>query len=134
MRWTAAVFALLLAGCVERIITVRSEPPGATVFLDGDRVGETPCDVGYVWYGTRTLTLEKRSYLSVSQSVEFRAPWWQVFPFDLLTDVVIPLTITDRTELQFLLQEEPKERLDPKDVKARAVELREKSKEGGEKK
>ncbi len=129
MRWAAVVLALALAGCVERIITVRSQPAGATVYVDGDKAGETPCDVKYAWYGTRKVTIEKAGYASVSRDVELRAPWYQIFPLDFITDVLIPITITDRTELHFLLQEEKEGAADPEDVKKRAAELREKARE-----
>ena len=39
----AAVLGLVAAGCVERTITVRSDPPGALVYLDDVERGETPC-------------------------------------------------------------------------------------------
>jgi len=127
MRWLLLALPLALAGCVERILTVKSEPPGATVFVDGDRAGETPCDVKFTWYGTRTVTLEKAGFVSVSREVDLRTPWWQIFPLDFFTDVLIPFTITDRTEVQFLLQEEPKVEVDVDAVRKRAAELKEKA-------
>jgi hypothetical protein len=45
MRFALLALPLALAGCVERILTVRSEPPGAAVTVDGDPAGTTPCDV-----------------------------------------------------------------------------------------
>ena len=45
--------ALSQAGCVERFLAIHSDPPGAAVYLDGEKVGTTPCEVTYTWYGTR---------------------------------------------------------------------------------
>lgn len=128
MRLAVLLAPLLLGGCVERLISVRSEPPGAAVYLDGERAGETPCEIRYAWYGTRTLTLEKAGYSSISRDVPLRPPWWQIFPLDFITDILIPITLSDRTELHFLLREEKRERVDPDAIKKRADELREKTK------
>lgn len=119
---------LLLAGCVERILTVRSDPPGATVLIDGERAGETPCDVTYTWYGTRTVTLEKAGFVSLSRPVVLNPPWWQIFPIDFVADILIPFTIRDRSEVQFLLEREPETPLDVDALRKRAQELKEKSK------
>lgn len=123
-RVLAAAGMLLLCGCVERLVTVRSEPAGATVFFDDKEVGVTPCDIPYVWYGKRELTLEREGFRPVRDLLVLNAPWWQIFPCDLVTDVLIPFTIRDHVEVAFLL--EPM----PRDVRAevleRAAELRDK--------
>jgi hypothetical protein len=124
LRMLAVAGVFFLCGCVERIVTVRSEPAGATVFFDDKEVGVTPCDIPYIWYGKRELALERDGYRPVRDIVILNAPWWQIFPCDLVTDVLIPFTIRDRMEVAYLL--EPM----PKDVRAevlrRAAELREK--------
>ena len=97
----------VLAGCVERLISIRSEPTGADVFVDGERRGSTPHIERYSFYGGREITLVKKGYRSNRRLVELNAPWWQIFPFDLITDVVIPFTLTDRVELNIVLEKEP---------------------------
>ena len=39
--------------------------------------------------------------------LDLDAPWWQVFPFDFFTDVLIPFTFTDREKLEVELEKEP---------------------------
>ncbi len=129
MRWLVLIVPIALTGCVERYISIRSQPAGATVYVDGERVGETPVEVKYHWYGTRTVTLEKAGFTSATRQVELDMPWWQIFPLDFVTDVLIPFTITDRTELSFLLEEGKQERIDVEGVKKRADELRQKARE-----
>jgi PEGA domain-containing protein len=129
VRALVLVLPLLLVGCVERILTVKSDPPGAAVYVDGERAGETPCDVQYTWYGTRTVTLERDGFVSVSRHVELNTPWWQIFPIDFVTDVIIPFTIRDRSEVHFLLEREPGGPVDVDAVRRRAEELREKTKQ-----
>jgi hypothetical protein len=111
MKRPAAVLVLLLplalSGCVERLLSIRSEPSGAAVFVDGQRRGTTPHVERYSFYGGREVTLVKKGYRTHRKLVELDAPWWQIFPFDLITDVVIPFTITDRVELDVVLEKEP---------------------------
>src|SRR4051812_48980499 len=38
-----ALLVAMLAGCVERRFTIRSNPPGAQVYVDDYEIGTTPC-------------------------------------------------------------------------------------------
>jgi PEGA domain-containing protein len=118
---------LAFTGCVERLISIRSEPSGAAVFIDGQRRGTTPHLEPYSFYGGREVTLAKKGYRTHRQLVELDAPWWQIFPFDLLTDVVIPFTITDRVDLEVVLEKEPPAAEGLGDTLKRANEALEKS-------
>jgi hypothetical protein len=127
LRFVIALIPLLVAGCVERSLVIRSDPPGAEVYIDGERKGMTPHTEKYVWYGTREVTLVKSDYRSHREMVELHAPWWQVFPFDLITDVVLPLTLTDKVELDIKLHKEPPKARGMDETLERANEAREKS-------
>ncbi len=113
-----------LGGCVERILAVRSEPPGAVVYLDGEKVGVTPCEMKYLWYGTRELVVELSGYRLVSELVTLSPPWWQIMPLDFLTDVLLPFTITDRVDLVRTLEPAPVSKEEVQEVLRRAEELR----------
>ncbi len=122
-----AASAGALSGCVERLVTVRSEPPQADVYVDDNYVGRTPCEVPYTWYGTRSLAVEKKGYRSVKELMVLRPPWWQIPPLDFVTDVVLPFTIRDRSEYSFTLAPEAASREEFEEVRRRAAELREKA-------
>ena len=125
MRRVAAVLTCgLLGGCVERLVTVRSDPPGAVVKLDDEEIGLTPCEFEYSWYGTREISVELPGHRSIRRLVELPPPWWQFFPFDFLTDVVVPFTIRDRVNLRCSLDPEPATREEAKGVLKRAAEGR----------
>ncbi|HEX7899136.1 MAG TPA: PEGA domain-containing protein [Planctomycetota bacterium] len=125
MRVLLAALALpLLAGCVERLIAVRSEPGGADVYVDGERIGQTPLDIPYIWYGTREIVLEKRGFREIRERVALNPPWWQYPGFDLITDVVLPFTITDRVEFSFHMERAPVSREEIDGVLRRADETR----------
>jgi hypothetical protein len=117
-----------MSGCVERLLNVKSDPPGAQVFLDGELKGVTPIEIPYTFYGGRDVTLEMPGYASITKRVNLRPPWWQVFPLDFITDLLVPLTLTDREELSVMMQKEPGEKADIEGLKNRADELRKKTK------
>src|SRR4026208_1442272 len=119
-----ALAALSQAGCVERILAIQSDPPGAAAYLDGEKVGTTPCEVPYTWYGTRILVLELRGFNLVRQEIVLNPPWWQLVPIDFITDVMIPMTIRDRMSVSFTLDPAPAPPGEVDAVLERADELR----------
>jgi len=122
-----AAAALSQAGCVERLLAIQSDPPGAAAYLDGEKVGTTPCEVPYTWYGTRLLVLELRGFNLVRHEVVLNPPWWQIIPIDFITDVIVPMTLIDRMAVSYTLEQAP---VSPEEVHAvleRAEELRKKA-------
>lgn len=104
---TALLLLLVLAGCVERVLAIRSDPPGAEVTLDGKEAGITPLEIKFDWYGGREIILRKPGYRSVHVIEEIGAPWYQIFPLDFVTDVLIPFRIRDERVLEYQLEREP---------------------------
>lgn len=79
--------ALALTGCVERTITITSEPSGALVWLNDREVGRTPLDVDFLHYGEYDVRLEKPGYEPLMTSGLASPPWWDSVPLDLLAEV-----------------------------------------------
>ena len=90
-------------GCVRRRMTVRTNPPGALVYVDDYEIGTTPVSHDFTYYGTRKVRLVKDGYetLTVMQSIPF--PWYQIPPLDFITDNFIPGEIRDQRTLQYQL-------------------------------
>ena len=86
---------LALCGCVSRKLFIHSEPPGAAVMLDGKRVGTTPWEGDFGSYGARRIELEKPGYERRIETVEIEMPWWQYPVLDLVTDLLVPWTLSD---------------------------------------
>lgn len=120
-----AVPALLaLGGCgVERTLTVRSDPPGALVYLNGEEAGRTPTRKSFLWYGTYDVQLRKEGYVTRSEETKVWAPWWQIPPIDLIAELV-PLPLQDNHTVTYRLRPTPEQALDPHRVIQRAVEMR----------
>ncbi len=94
-RW--AVFALaalsLLPGCVTRKLHLRSDPPGAVAYLDGERVGVTPVELDFLSYGTRRVELLLPDHARHVELITLERPWWQWVPFDIITELLLPWNI-----------------------------------------
>ena len=114
-------FIFITSGCVERELTIRSDPPGAHVYLDGVETGRTPVSVKFHWYGYRGIVLSKDGYEVEQQVVHVKPPIYQRFLLDFFFDLLVPVTIHDRHEYSFTLR--PKIEPEPEKVLERAKEL-----------
>jgi hypothetical protein len=125
MRRLVPILALLfLTGCgVERTLTVRSDPPGALVYLNGEEAGRTPMRKTFLWYGTYDVQVRKEGYVTKSARTRVWAPWWQVPPIDLLAELV-PVKLQDSHAVAYKLQPEAEQQTDPEQVIDRGVRLR----------
>jgi len=94
-RLPVFVLPLLMVGCVERTVTINTEPEGATVILNDEEVGRSPVRVPFTWYGDYEIILRKEGYATVQTNEPLRAPWYQ-WPFiDLVSECLVPFTIYD---------------------------------------
>ena len=94
-----------LTGCVSRRLTVRSNPPGALVEMDGERIGFTPVSVDFTYYATREMRVSKAGYETLTVLQPLRAPWYQVAPLDFVSDNFLPFKqVTDRHQVTYTLQ------------------------------
>lgn len=101
---TILLAALLLAGCVERNLTVNTQPQGALVFLNDEEIGLSPVTVGFEWYGDYNVTIRKEGFETLKTHRKLEAPWYDGFPFDLFAQI-LPHRIVDLYEWQFDLEE-----------------------------
>jgi len=92
-----------LACQVERTLKVGSRPPGATVRLDDQVLGETPLEVSFEDYGTRRATFYLEGHRPLSCRVELDAPWWDRFPLDVVSELLLPFGWRDAHSLSVLL-------------------------------
>jgi hypothetical protein len=100
----ALVATLLPAGCVRRRLAVRSNPPGALVFVDNQHIGTTPCSVDFTYYGTREIRLVKPGFETLTVNQPIPMPWYQIPPLDFVSENVLPNKIEDHRTASFDLQ------------------------------
>ena len=118
----AILLMLLPSGCVHRRVTIYSNPPGALVRIDGKDIGYTPASIDYTWYGTREVQLIKDGYETQTQLVDIKAPWYQRFPLDFVSDNFLGTHVRDHR--RFDISMSPKQPDVSQDVIERGRSLR----------
>ncbi len=97
------VVSLFLAGCVERQLTIKTEPQGALVTLNDEEIGTSPVTVSFNWYGDYNVRISKEGYETLKTHRKLKGPWYDKFPFDLFAQLIIPKRIVDSYEWTFTL-------------------------------
>ncbi len=95
---------LLSNGCVRRRMTIRSSPPGATVYIDDQLIGKTPVSTSFTYYGSRKFRLVLGGYETLTTLQRIQAPWYQITPIDFVTENLIGREFRDERILDFALQ------------------------------
>lgn len=116
------ILVIITSGCVERKLIINSEPQGAVVYVDGSKIGQTPVEMKFVHYGTRRVVVEKEGFKNIDRLVKIYPPWYEFFPFEIISETLLPFTITDKTNLEFKM-----EKVEPEDtnvLRKRAEEMR----------
>jgi hypothetical protein len=97
---TAAAF---LSGCVERQLTINTEPQGALVVLNDEEIGTSPVTVAFNWYGDYKVRINKEGYQSLDTHKKLKRPLKDKFPFDFFYEVITPKKYVDKYEWTFAL-------------------------------
>ncbi len=118
----AVMVAVCAAGCVQRRMTIRSNPPGAFVYVDEYPIGTTPVSTDYVYYGRRNFRLVRDGYETLHVEQKVAAPWYQWFGIDFISENLIPYNIRDERTIDF--QMAPQKLQPAPQLTARAEELR----------
>lgn len=121
-------------GCVERTLIILTDPPDVQVFVDGKPVEEKLVDgrrerfvptpgtsadqqperelgvvrIPFEQYAVREITLTRIGYESQTHYIDPQPPLWEHFPFDIVTEVLLPVTLQVEFSYRFTL--EPAER------------------------
>lgn len=99
----AAIAALATDGCVERELTITSQPPGALVYIGDREVGRTPLTTPFTWYGDYDVILRSEGYETLKTHANINMPWYEVPPLDFFSEIA-PWQYKDRRYLHFTLE------------------------------
>jgi hypothetical protein len=119
----AAMLAGLLGGCVERMMTLESNPPGALVYVNDQEIGRTPLTREFTWYGNYDVQLRKEGYETANTHTWVVAPWWQWPPFDFFAELV-PLRLRDDQHFTYSLRPASTQPVDANAIMARGRNLK----------
>jgi hypothetical protein len=114
--------ATLAGGCVEREMTIRSDPPGAEVYVDDNEIGATPISTPFIYYGQRNIRLVKDGYETKSVIQTVNPPWYQIPPLDFVTENLLPGKLRDQRTYDYHL--DPQAVVPQDQLLGRAEELR----------
>jgi len=95
---------IIAAGCVERKLTINTNPTGAVVLLNDEEIGVSPVTVSFKWYGDYNVTLRKAGCQTLQTHRNLKAPLHDYFPFDFIVGVLYPFQVVDSYEWSFDLQ------------------------------
>lgn len=126
---TLLLLLLMVGGCVERTLTVQSNPPGALVYLNDQEIGRTPVQKDFKWYGVYEVAIRKDGYAPIKTQAPVIAPWYEWVPLDLVSELV-PLKIKVRPQLTYDLQPEIPSTEDAGPLVQRGEEAREELESG----
>ena len=106
-----ALSVTVAPGCVHRVLLVRTEPSGADVYINGQKVGRSPVEHEFHFYLPMDIEVRKYNareggYRAVHRVKDPKIPWHQHFPLDLLTEFLVPWPIRDVHEVDIPLERE----------------------------
>jgi len=94
------VAIVIFAGCVERRLTINTQPQGALVVLNDEEIGASPVTVPFNWYGDYNVRISKEGFQTLKTHRELKAPWYDAFPFDFFA-MLNPQRTVDSYEWTF---------------------------------
>jgi len=97
------ILTLFLYGCVERRLTINTEPQGATVVLNDEEIGQSPVTVPFNWYGDYSVRINKDGFETLNTHKKLKRPWYDYFPLDFFAQFVNPKRTVDSYDWTFTL-------------------------------
>jgi len=116
------VAATIIGGCVERKLTIKTEPQEALVVLNDEEIGTSPVTVSFEWYGDYNVRVSKEGFETLKTHRKLKRPWYDKFPFDFFT-MLNPERTVDEYEWTFELS--PKKQISREELIQNAQELKE---------
>ncbi len=123
-RLTLVTIALLLvsSGCVRRRLMVRTNPPGASVYVDKQLIGTTPTASSFTYYGTREIEVVADGFRTEKVLRTISPPWYQIPPLDFFSETLWPWEVRDERIVDITLM--PEQPLTSETLRARADNFR----------
>ncbi len=99
-----ALITCFFGGCVNRELTINTDPSDAVVILNDEELGQSPVTVSFNWYGDYRVRIYKPGYETLTTNQKLKAPWHDHFPFDLFAQIW-PANITNAYTWNFELEQ-----------------------------
>jgi hypothetical protein len=103
-------------------MSIDTNPPGATVYLDNKEIGKTPLTTSFDHYGYRTFRCVKDQYETKTVTLPVRAPWYEWIGLDFFSEVLLPGQLVDNKE--YVIEMTPQRVVPQQELIDRAEETR----------
>ena len=103
-------------------MTIRTNPPGAQVYVDDYELGPTPISADFTYYGNRKIRLVKDGYETATFLQPVPAPWYQIPPLDFFAENLVPGEIRDQRTFNYQLS--PQRMVPSEELLQRGEDLR----------
>ncbi len=128
----AAIAFLGMSGCVERSITIVTDPPGSVVYLNDVEKGSTPLTTSFEWYGTYGIRIRGKKNIGTATDPKYQyyylhthrtttRPWFQYYGLDLFASL-LPIEFKDHKIWAFVVP--PVEKLPKQQLIKKAQQMR----------
>ncbi len=95
-------------GCIRKRLTVRTNPPGANVYVDKQPIaGQTPVSTNFTYYGTRNIEIVRDGYRTERFLRKINPPWYAIPPLDFFSETLWPFEKRDERIIDVQLTPEP---------------------------
>ncbi|MEC8555391.1 MAG: PEGA domain-containing protein [Planctomycetota bacterium] len=107
---------------------IRTNPAGASVYVDKKFIGNSPISTSFTYYGTREIEVVRDGFRTEKIFKKMSPPWYQIPPIDFVSEVLWPQEIRDERVVDITMV--PQEIPDSEVLQARAEEFRIQSSQG----
>jgi len=120
-----SVAALSLCGCngVRRRLTIRTDPPGAVVYLNDKELGRTPISQNIIYSGAYKIRCYKEGYEAEERLYKVGTPWYLYPGIDFFSENFTPGELRD--EQTCVIEMTPKRTVPEDELYENATKLRE---------
>lgn len=87
--------SLFVGGCLDRTVTINTEPQGAIIWLNDQEVGRSPVTTGFQFYGAYEVRAHKEGYEPLTAVRVAHSPWYEYPGPDLVAEA-LPTQIKNR--------------------------------------
>lgn len=94
-------------GCIRKRMTIRTNPPGAMVYIDKQPIGLTPVSTTFTYYGTRSFEIVRDGYRTEKFLRKINPPWYAIPPLDFASETLWPFEQRDERIIDVQMSPEP---------------------------
>jgi len=116
-----AALGAFAPGCIERKISITSEPPGAICWVNDVEIGRTPVETDFTFYGEYDVRLKLEGYEPLRTHKAAEAPIHEYPPFDFFATLA-PFDFEHNEKWHFVLEQRPEESKDPGQAENELIE------------